>query len=465
MHFGEEFMSNIAIASLNTADIDEAFIEGSGAPATNDPPSMVELAYTDALTGLANRRRLEDTINRLIAGRADDPAPFTIGILDLDGFKPINDLFGHASGDLILQQIAQRLRSCMPKGCMAARLGGDEFAFVLPFTFTEAGAMSIGDAIRDVLSAPYDLGERFVRLSGSFGFAVHPFGGETFSEIMGSADTALYRSKKRGRSQITIYSNAVAEEMKRATQIEQALRQAINSGNVNPYFQPIVNIDDGKVIGFEALARWSDSELGVIPPDVFIPLAEERGFVALLSESLLKQAATAALLWPDELFLSFNMSSMQLMDPTTVDNVLRIIESVGLPPERLELEITETAIMADPEMAFEIVEQLRAHGIKISLDDFGTGQSSLGRLRDFNFDKVKIDRSFISPIIGDKPSEHIIRAIIAMCDGLELMVVAEGIEDDIQEKMLLQLGCTSGQGYFYAKAMDVRSTQRFLKSH
>ncbi len=457
-------MANFATASLKAADLGELATEGSGAYATSGPPSMVELAYTDSLTGLANRRRLEDTINRLIADRADDPAPFTIGILDLDGFKPINDLFGHASGDMILQQIAQRLKSCLPKGGMAARLGGDEFAFVLPFTFTEAGAMSVGDAIRDILAAPYDLGERFVRLSGSFGFAIHPFGGETFSEIMGSADTALYRSKKRGRSQITIYSNAVAEEMKRATQIEQALRQAITSGEVKPFFQPIVNIGDGKVIGFEALARWTDSELGFVAPDVFIPIAEERGFVGLLSDSLLKQAATAALQWPDELFLSFNLSSMQLMDPTTGDSVLKIIKSVGLPPKRLELEITETAIMGDPEMAFDIVEQLRANGIRISLDDFGTGQSSLGRLRDFNFDKVKIDRSFIASINDDKPSEHIIRAIIAMCEGLDLKVIAEGIEDDIQEKMLLQLGCVSGQGYLYAKAMDIQSTQSFLKT-
>ncbi len=456
-------MSNIATAAVRALDAQETEAQEPSVSKKNNTPCMVELAYTDSLTGLANRRRLEDTIERLIADRADDPAPFTIGILDLDGFKPINDLFGHAAGDMILQQIAQRLKSCLPKGGLAARLGGDEFAFVLPYTFTEAGAFSVGDAIRDVLAAPYDLGERFVRLSGSFGFAIHPFGGDTFSEIMGSADTALYRSKKRGRSEITIYSTAVADEMKRATQIEQALRQAITSGDVKPHFQPIVKIDSGEVIGFEALARWTDSELGFIPPDVFIPLAEERGFVGLLSESLLKQAATAALQWPKELFLSFNLSSMQLMDPTTGDRVLKIIEAVGLEPTRLELEITETAIMGDPEMAFEIVEQLRATGIRISLDDFGTGQSSLGRLRDFNFDKVKIDRSFIASINDDKPSEHIIRAIIAMCEGLELKVIAEGIEDDCQEKMLLQLGCVSGQGYLYAKAMDVPATHRFLQ--
>lgn len=431
----------------------------------NNTPSMVELAYTDALTGMANRRRLEDTINTLIEERAEDPAPFAVGILDLDGFKPINDLFGHAAGDEILKQIALRLNTCLPKGALAARLGGDEFAFVLPLVFSERNATAIGEAVRDVVSAPYDLGERSVRLSGSFGFAIHPFGGNTFPEIMGSADTALYRSKKRGRNQITVYSTAVADEMKRATQIEQALRQAVIAGEVRPHFQPIVNIDDGEIVGFEALARWNDPDLGFVPPDVFILIAEERGFIASLSESLLRQAATVALKWPEELFLSFNLSSMQLMDPTTGDSVLAIIKDVGLPPTRLELEITETAIMADPDMAFEIVEQLRKEGVRLSLDDFGTGQSSLGRLRDFNFDKVKIDRSFIASIEHDRPSEHIIRAIIAMCEGLELKVIAEGIEEGGQVDMLLELGCRSGQGYLYAKAMDIDETLRFIKKN
>ncbi len=449
-------MSNsVAIAQIKSDSEEEA-----KASAT---PSMVEMAYTDSLTGMANRRRLEDTITALVEERAEDPAPFTIGILDLDGFKPINDLFGHAAGDEILKQIAHRLKTCLPKGALAARLGGDEFAFALPLVFDERSARRIGEDIRDIISAPYDLGDRTVRLSGSFGFAIHPFGGESFSEIMGSADTALYRSKKRGRNQITVYSTAVADEMKRATQIEQALRQAIIAGDVRPFFQPIVNIDTGEIVGFESLARWTDSELGFIPPDVFILIAEERGFVASLSETLLVQAATVALQWPEELFLSFNLSSMQLMDPTTADKILEIIDRVGLPPTRLELEITETAIMGDPDMAYEIVEQLRAEGVRLSLDDFGTGQSSLGRLRDFNFDKVKIDRSFISSIENDRPSEHIIRAIIAMCEGLDLKVIAEGIEKGDQAQMLLDLGCRSGQGYLYAKAMDVKETLRFIQ--
>ena len=436
--------------------------EGKTPQTVSAMPSMVEMAYTDSLTGMANRRRLEETIEALIEQRAEDPAPFTIGILDLDGFKPINDLFGHAAGDEILKQIAHRLKICLPKGSLAARLGGDEFAFVLPLIFDDRSARSIGEDIRDIVSGPYDLGDRTVRLSGSFGFAIHPFGGETFSEIMGSADTALYRSKKRGRNEITVYSISVADEMKRATQIEQALRQAIIAGDVKPHFQPIVDIDSGDIVGFEALARWTDPELGFVPPDVFILIAEERGFVGTLSDTLLVQAATVALQWPEKLFLSFNLSSLQLMDPTTADSILATIKKVGLPATRLELEITETAIMGDPEMAFEIVEKLRSEGVRLSLDDFGTGQSSLGRLRDFNFDKVKIDRSFISSIENDRPSEHIIKAIIAMCAGLDLKVIAEGIEKGGQAKMLLELGCKSGQGYLYSKAMNAAETMNYL---
>jgi predicted signal transduction protein with EAL and GGDEF domain len=192
--------------------------------------------------------------------------------------------------------------------------------------------------------------------------------------------------------------------MKRATQLEQALRRAIIAEDVNVFFQPIVNLADGLVVGFEALARWSDPEVGPVPPDVFIPLAEERGFIDSLTEVLLKRAARAALQWPRELFLSFNLSSAQLMDPATSFNILSILNRVGLDPRRLELEITETAMMSDPDTAQKIVTELRAVGVRVSLDDFGTGQSSLGRLRDFAFDKVKIDRAFVSEITTDRPS-------------------------------------------------------------
>ncbi len=420
------------------------------------------MAYSDPLTGLGNRYRLRDKIRMLASERSSDPAPFTVGIANIDGFKPINDLFGVQAGDEILCQVAHRLKACIPDGAVVTRHDGDEFAFVLPLVFERTGAERIGNMIKDVLSAPYDLGDRNVRLSSSFGFAIYPFAGDEFEDLLKSAETALYRSKRRGRGQITVYSREIAQEMKRATQLEQALRNAIITDAIDVHFQPIVRLEEAKVIGFEALARWNDPDLGFVSPAVFVPLAEERGFIDALSEALLRKAAEAALFWPRELFLSFNLSSAQLMDPSTADNILSILSRVGLDPHRLELEITETAVMTSADTAQRIISGLQSAGVRISLDDFGTGQSSLGRLRDFTFDKVKIDRAFVSRISSDRPSEHIIKAIVAMCEGLDLEVVAEGIEERAEEEKLRALGCAMGQGYFYGRPADAAATQRYL---
>lgn len=420
------------------------------------------MAYSDPLTGLGNRYRLRDKVRLLANERAADPAPFTVCIANLDGFKPINDLFGAEAGDEILCQVAHRLKACIPDGATVTRHDGDEFAFVLPLVFERIGAERLGQMMKDVLSAPYDLGDRNVRLSASFGFAIYPFAGEDFEELLKSAETALYRSKRRGRGQITVYSREIAQEMKRATQVEQALRHAIINDAVDVHFQPIVNIADGSAAGFEALARWNDPDLGFVSPSVFVPLAEERGFIDALSETLLRKAAEAALAWPRELFLSFNLSSAQLMDPGTSRNILSTLSHVGLDPRRLELEITETAVMSSADTAARIISDFRQAGVGISLDDFGTGQSSLGRLRDFTFDKVKIDRAFVSRITSDRASEHIVKAIIAMCDGLDLAVVAEGIEEKAEADMLAALGCGMGQGYYYGKPADGTKTLRYL---
>lgn len=434
--------------------------EVSLAPASQN--ELQAMAYTDPLTGLGNRYRMRDRVSLLAAERASDPAPFTIGIANLDSFKPINDLFGAEAGDEILCQVAHRLKACIPDGATVTRHDGDEFAFLLPLVFERVGAEKFGQMIREVLSAPYDLGDRNVRLSASFGFAIYPFAGEAFEDLLKNAETALYRSKRRGRGQITVYSKEIAQEMKRATQLEQALRNAIISDAIDVHFQPIVSLADNEVVGFEALARWNDADLGFVSPAVFVPLAEERGFIDALSETLLRKAAEAALSWPRELFLSFNLSSAQLMDPGTSSSILAILARVGFDPHRLELEITETAVMSSADTAHRILGDLRAAGVRISLDDFGTGQSSLGRLRDFIFDKVKIDRAFVSRINSDRASEHIIKAILAMCEGLDLQVVAEGIEDYAEAAKLRSLGCAMGQGYYYGKPADSVATLRYL---
>ncbi len=422
-----------------------------------------DLAFTDPLTGLGNMRRFFDKVDRLIAERADDPAPFTIGILDLDGFKPINDLFGHKAGDDILIQVAMRLRAAMEGQSAVTRVGADEFAFLFPMAFSEEAASEKAKMLIEILSAPYDVGDRTARLSASVGCSLFYSGDETTEILVNKAETALYQAKRTGRGRVVVYTHEMEEAAKRVTRIEQALRRAVSAGEVEPHFQPIVDLGNRKVIGFETLARWTDRDLGMVPPSVFIPIAEERGIIGPLSQLVLRKATEAARNWPQELFLSFNLSPSQLVDQNTGLHILAILDRTGFDPRRLEIEITETGLMTDPVSAEKIVDDLRRVRIRVSLDDFGTGQSSLGRLREFRFDKLKIDRAFVASILDDRPSEHIIRAILAMCEGLGMDVVAEGIEDEAQAERLIQFGCAGGQGYLFGRPVDADATLLYLR--
>ncbi|WP_127520586.1 EAL domain-containing protein [Mesorhizobium sp. Z1-4] len=423
-----------------------------------------DLEFTDPLTGLGNHRRLQDKIDRLISERADDPAPFAVGLLDLDGFKPINDLFGRAAGDFILQQVALRLNAAMDDSATVARVGADEFAFLYPMVFSEDAISQKTRMLIEILSAPYDIGERTARLSASVGCSLFYSGDETTAHLLNKAETALYHAKRSGRGGVVVYTREMEEAAKRVTRIEQALRRAVSAGEVEPHFQPIVDLVSRKTIGFETLARWTDRDLGFVSPATFIPIAEERGIIAPLSQLVLRKATEAARAWPEHLFLSFNLSPSQLVDQNTGLQILSILNRTGFDPRRLEVEITETGLMTDPASAEKIVNDLRRIGARISLDDFGTGQSSLGRLREFNFDKLKIDRAFVSSILDDKPSEHIIRAILAMCEGLNMDVVAEGIEDEGQAARLEQFGCAGGQGFLFGRPSNAEATLGYLRN-
>ncbi len=423
-----------------------------------------DLALTDPLTGLGNHRRFSDKVERLIAERADDPAPFAIGIIDLDGFKPINDLFGRAAGDDILVQVAMRLRASMDAQSAVARIGADEFAFLYPLVFSEEVAAEKARTLIEILSAPYDVGERTARLSASVGCSLFFSGDETTDILISKAETALYQAKRSGRGRVVVYSREMEDAAKRVTRIEQALRRAVSSGEVEPYFQPIVDLQTREIIGFEALARWIDRDLGFVSPASFIPIAEERGIIGPLSQLILRKAADAARLWPKNQFLAFNLSPSQLVDQNTGLHILSILDRTGFDPRRLEVEITETGLMSDPCSAKKIVEDLQRCGIRVSLDDFGTGQSSLGRLREFRFNKLKIDRAFVSVLLEDKPSEHIIRAILSMCEGLGMDSVAEGIEEEAQARRLAEFGCDGGQGYLFGRPVDADATLALLRA-
>jgi len=424
-----------------------------------------DLAFTDTLTGLGNHRRFFDKIERLIAERADDPAPFAIGILDLDGFKPINDLFGHKAGDEILVQVAMRLRAAMDTHSTVTRVRADEFAFLCPMLFSEDAAAERARMMIEILSAPYDVGDRTARLSASVGCALFYSDDDTTADLVQKAETALYHAKQSGRGRVVVFTREMEEAAKRATRIEQALRRAVSAGEVEPFFQPIVDLATRRTLGFETLARWSDRDLGFVSPSVFIPIAEERGFIGPLSQLVLRKAIDAARNWPEHLFLSFNLSPSQLVDQNTGLHLLSILDRGGFDPRRLEIEITETGLMSDPASAEKIVNDLRRCGISVALDDFGTGQSSLSRLREFQFDKLKIDRAFVSSILKDRPSEHIIRAILAMCHGLGMDVVAEGIEEEAQADMLLRFGCGAGQGFLFGRPANAESTLAYLRKN
>ncbi|MVA96801.1 EAL domain-containing protein [Nitratireductor sp. CAU 1489] len=431
-------------------------------PGINESRDGGDLAYTDPLTGLGNNRRFVTKIKRLIGERADDPAPFAIGIIDLDGFKPINDLFGRAAGDEILMQVALRLHAAMDKHSTITRIGADEFAFLFPMTFSEAAVSEQARMLIEILSAPYDLGERGARLSASVGCALFYVGGESAEDLVRKAETALYHAKRNGRGRVVVYTQEMEDAAKRDTRIEQALRRAVSAEEVQPYFQPIVDLATRRIVGFEALARWTDRDLGFVSPSVFIPIAEERGIIGALSQLLLRKASRAAQDWPGDLFLSFNLSPSQLVDQNTADHILTTLARASFDPRRLEVEITETGMMSDPASAEKIVQDLRAEGVRISLDDFGTGQSSLGRLREFHFDKLKIDQAFVASILDDRASEHIIRAILAMCEGLDIEVVAEGIETEEQAARLVEFGCRGGQGYLFGRPAAAAATMRHL---
>lgn len=430
-------------------------------------PKTGALDYTDKSTGLGNKKRFVEKFSTVAARFHEAPegtgTPFAVGIVNLDGMKPINDLFGEHGGDRLIEQCSMRLRAAIEDFGFVFRYHGDEFSFILPDAKTPEDVNKMGKLLQEVLLAPFDIDGSTVRLSGSFGFAQYPDAGDSFEKVMSAIETALYHSKRKGRGRLTLYSPEVENTVRENAILEQALRSAIAENSIAPHYQPIISLQDGTLLGFEALARWIDPELGFVSPAKFIPLAEERGIIAPLTEVLLLQAARTAADWPEDLFLSFNLSSTQLVDPNTAQAILDTIRRAGLPPHRLEIEVTETAMMSDPETAAHIIEELHESGVRISMDDFGTGQSSLGRLRELKLDKVKIDRAFIMAIGEDKPAEHIVRAILEMCAGLNLKVVAEGIEEINQAESLKDFGCHAGQGYLFGKPQNATKTMGYIR--
>jgi diguanylate cyclase (GGDEF)-like protein len=410
------------------------------------------LAYTDYLTNLANRRYFEFLLNERVSHPEQRQKPFAVGIIDLDGFKPVNDIHGHRGGDSVLVETAARLNSFMAGRGQAARIGGDEFAVLVEGVASEDEAVAFAEDMQKIFVVPIAIeGGAVVQLSSCCGFSIYPVSTMDAEELINQADMALYRAKAQERGCASVFTADYQNSALEHARLEQGLRLAVSARALSVHFQPIVDLGSGRVTGFEALARWHDAGLGHVSPAVFIPIAEKIGLIEQLTEDLLRKAVAIAATWPDHLVLSFNLSAAQLVKPGAGLKIISILGEAGLPAHRFEVEVTETILMKNIDQARRTLECLKAANIGISLDDFGTGYSSLSQIKDLPLDKVKIDKSFVDHICGDAKMGNLVRAIISMCDNLNLQCVAEGIEEGAQLDALKAGGCTLGQGYLFSR--------------
>jgi predicted signal transduction protein with EAL and GGDEF domain len=362
----------------------------------------------------------------------------------------------------VLVIVAERLTAAMRDGDLLARLGGDEFAVIARHLAGAESGTSIANRILKALEAPIEVGSVRHRVGAGIGLALVPNDGTQAEEILRKADIALYRAKAGKQSAARFFEEEMDRNSREREALERDLTAAIESGTVCPWYQPIVDLKTRRVIAFEALARWIHPTLGEIPPDRFIPIAEDCGLIQPLSDHLLRRACTDALEWPNHVTLSFNISPVQLKQKTLGLRILGILGETGLPAARLEIEITESAIVRDLETAKTVLMSLRAAGVRIALDDFGTGYSSLYHLRNLKFDAIKIDRSFVGNMGTEGESAAIVSALTGLGHGLGLSITAEGIEQSEQRDALLAQGCERGQGFLFSRAIPAHETQSFL---
>ena len=399
------------------------------------------LANTDPLTGVANRRGFLAALDGL---DMEEKRRLALVVLDLDGFKPINDTFGHSCGDAILVEVSRRLQSLPALRGRVARLGGDEFAFVCDCD-GPAEAIVLAEEAIALLGAPIRLDGRDLRISACAGVSCQ--GGDDVSEAIRRADIALFGAKRRGRGNGALFSREMEQEVQRRTSIEQALRDPRLVTEIELRFQPIFELRTMELRAFEALARWRHPALGWIGPSEFIPISEQISILEVMTDELLKRAAAAARDWPDVVRLSFNLSPVQLCSAGTAEKILAIIAAERFDPNRLQIEVTETALLADFELARRNLSKLRREGVRIVLDDFGAGYSSIKYLREINFDAVKLDGSLISAIGRPGSGVPLLRGVLALCSEMGQQCVAEHIENRGQLELLRELGCRFGQGF------------------
>ena len=452
------------------------FLVAAGIAARGHLKLRVALAYTaavartDDLTSLPNRRHLHEVLREMLARTGQDGSSVAVLLLDLDRFKTVNDVHGHPAGDQLLQLAATRLRTVARTGDFVARLGGDEFAVAAllcpPRQAGHAGelAAQLAQRIVAVLEKPFTLPSgTVVQVGISIGMALTQPTADGVDTLIRRADVALYRAKTDGRGRCCFYDPTMEEDIQVRALLESELRDAVANGGIVPHFQPLVAMSNERVIGFELLARWHHPTRGMIPPGEFILVAEQVGLIGPMTRDLLRQACSIAVTWPDDTFIACNVSPLQLRDQSLPGMVRAALQESGLPPYRLELEITESALVGDLALARDVLVEVKSLGVRLALDDFGTGYSSLHHLKMLPFDKVKIDASFVGAMTRDPGSHKIVAAVVGLGQSLDLTTVAEGVEDQETAAMLRELGCDVGQGWLFGRPLPIGLTTKLLQ--
>jgi diguanylate cyclase (GGDEF)-like protein len=389
---------------------------------------------------------------------------FAVLFLDLDRFKAVNDTLGHRIGDRLLQEVAKRLEWSLGSNSVLARLGGDEFAVIVPTFVSRAALEASALRLAKAISEPYELDGHRVCTNVSIGIAVGPGDGESVDDLLMAADLALYAVKATGRGTYRFYDKSMNEELSDRRHIEMDLREAVARDELSLHYQPIIDLQRNVITGFEALARWKHPVRGMIPPGVFISVAEDTGLILQLGEWALAEACRQASEWPHHLRVAVNLSPVQFSSPNLYDTIAGILSASGLAPDRLELEITERVFMENSERTLAILHQLKSLGVRIAMDDFGTGYSSLSYLRSFPFDKIKVDRTFISGVVEGVEHAAIVQAVVSLARALGMGTIAEGVETRDQQNSILALGCDEAQGYLFSAPVPVEQVPEMLAS-
>ncbi len=426
------------------------------------------LAHYDVLTGLANRAQMATSLRRHLGRAKRIDAPLALLAIDLDGFKAVNDLLGHAAGDGLLQAIAARLRDNVREGDTVARLGGDEFVVIQSEAAQPEGALHLAERLVHVLSEPVDVPGGVATVTASIGIALYPDDAATITDLhdagaalLAAADTALYRVKRGGRNGHAFFQPGMDGQQKERRALEHDLRQALARGEFSLAYQPQAAAGTGDVLGFEALLRWTHPQRGMVSPAVFIKVAEETGCILPIGAWVLHEACREAATWAVPLHIAVNVSALQVHQADLPALVVAALEASGLDPARLELEVTESVLLTDgsseasPEKVIAALHRVRALGVRLAMDDFGTGYSSLASLRAFPFDKIKLDRGFVADIGLSEGADAIVRAVLGLGRGLNMPVVAEGVETASQAAALRRGGCDELQGYLIGRPMPI----------